>query len=107
MSTPPMRPAAPVIAIVCTGFRTAGEGSHIADNLKSYCRRSGERDEQAAPRQQPATHAPSHGAVAEEWPSEVAASYAAAADASGTSEDRLSMAGTVVSLRFASEALRE
>ena len=45
--------------------------------------------------------------MADEWPSEVAASYTAAADASGTSEDRLSMAGTVVSLRFASGALRE
>jgi hypothetical protein len=40
-------------------------------------------------------------------PAEVAASYAAAADASGVAVDRLAMAGTSVALRFASETLRE
>jgi hypothetical protein len=44
--------------------------------------------------------------VADRWPGEVEASYAAAAE-NGVSVDRLTMAGTSVALRFASEALRE
>jgi hypothetical protein len=44
--------------------------------------------------------------VVDRWSAEVEASYSAAADR-GVSVDRLSMAGTVVELRFASEALQQ
>jgi hypothetical protein len=45
--------------------------------------------------------------VADRWPADAVASYATAADANEVSVERLSMAGTTVSLRFASQALRE
>jgi hypothetical protein len=50
----------------------------------------------------------SGGAVAGGWSAELEASFAAAAEANGgVSVDRLTMAGASVSLRFASQALRE